>query len=58
MEENEAKEEAERLKTAMNDNTINSLAKYVHKVLDMHSLDCGYDVNKEVCRSCARRVKK
>ncbi len=56
LEESEAKEEAERLKLAMNDNTINSLAKYVHSVLDLHSLDCGYDVNKEACRSCVRRT--
>jgi DtxR family Mn-dependent transcriptional regulator len=55
IEENEANEEAERIKTAINDNTINSLAKYVHKVLELNDLNCNYDVNKEKCRSCARR---
>lgn len=56
LEEEEAKNEAEKIKSAINDNTINSLAKYVHKVLDMNDLDCDYDINKEKCRSCLRRT--
>lgn len=58
LEKNEAESEAEKIKSAINDNTINSLAKYVHKVLDMSDLDCGYDINKEKCRSCVRRTAK
>lgn len=58
MDKDEAKAEAEKLKLSMSDTTINSLAKYVHSVLDLHSLDCGYDVNKEACRSCVRRTNK
>ena len=54
--EEEAKSEAEKIKLAINDNTTNSLAKYVHKVLDMTDLDCDYDINKEKCRSCLRRT--
>jgi DtxR family Mn-dependent transcriptional regulator len=46
--------EAEKIKSSLEDDTINKLAKYVHKVLDYNSLDCGYDINKEKCRSCAR----
>ena len=53
-----SKKEAEKIKLAMSDNTINKLAKYVHKTLDLNSLDCDYDVNKERCRSCVRRVIK
>lgn len=56
LDENEAKSEAEKIKSTINDNTINSLAKYVHKVLDMNDLNCDYDVNKEKCRSCLRRT--
>ncbi len=56
MEKKEAEIEAEKIKSTINDNTINSLAKYVHKVLDMSNLDCDYDVNKEKCRSCLRRT--
>lgn len=56
LDEEEAKSEAEKIKLAINDNTTNSLAKYVHKVLDMTDLDCDYDINKEKCRSCLRRT--
>lgn len=56
MPEEEAKSEAEKIKSVINDNTTNSLAKYVHKVLDMNDLDCDYDINKEKCRSCLRRT--
>lgn len=55
LESKEAKKEAEKIKLSMNDNTINSLAKYIHKVLDLNNLDCDYDVNNERCRTCARR---
>lgn len=54
----EAQKEAEKMKSAMADDTINQLAKYVHKVLDLNELDCDYDVNKERCRSCKRRTEK
>lgn len=55
LEEEEAEKEAEKIKLAITDNTINKLAKYVHKVLDLDKLDCDYDINKERCRSCVRR---
>lgn len=56
LEEKEADDEAERIKSVINDNTINKLARYVHKVLDLNNLDCNYDINRERCRSCARRT--
>ena len=56
IEDEEAKKEAERIKQSINDNTINHLAKYIHKVLDLNSLDCDYDINKEKCRCCVRRT--
>lgn len=55
LEEEQAKKEAEKIKSTITDNTINKLAKYVHQVLELSNLDCDYDVNKEKCRSCARR---
>ena len=57
IDETEAEQEAERIKSVINDNTINKLAKYVHNVLDLSSLDCNYDVNKERCRSCLKRTE-
>ena len=56
LEEDEARSEAESIKGAVNDNTINKLARYVHKELGLFSLDCDFDINKEKCRSCARRA--
>ena len=58
LEEDDAKKEAERIKLAITDKTINKLAKYVHKVLGLNNLDCDYDINKEKCRCCARRTAK
>jgi len=52
----EAQDEAEKIKSIINDNTINSLAKYVHNELGLSKLDCDYDINKERCRVCARRM--
>ena len=58
LDEEEAKSEAEKIKLAITDKTINKLAKYVHKELGLTNLDCDYDINKEKCRCCARRTLK
>ena len=55
MEQEIAKKEAEKIKTTISDETVNKLAKYVHKTLGLNNLDCDYDINREKCRSCARR---
>lgn len=54
----DAEKEAEKIKSSITDETVNKLAKYVHKVLDLSNLDCNYDVNKEKCRCCIRRTGK
>ncbi len=56
--EERACSEAEKLKSVLEDKTINSLAKYVHRVLDFNNLECDYDINKEKCRCCARNSLK
>ena len=56
--EEEAKNEAENIKSSLTDNTINKLAKYVHNELGLNNLNCNYDVNQEKCRSCVRRTSK
>lgn len=58
LEKYEAEQEAEKIKLAITDRTINKLAKYVHKVLDLSDLDCNYDVSKEKCRCCKRRTAR
>ena len=54
----DAQEEAEKIKSTISDNTINKLAKYVHEVLDLNDLNCDFDINREKCRICARRMSK
>ncbi|MBR3255444.1 MAG: metal-dependent transcriptional regulator [Clostridia bacterium] len=56
IEDEKAKQEAEKVKLVITDDTVNKLAKYTHKVLDLYDLDCDYDVNQERCRSCKRRT--
>ena len=58
LETKEAEKEAEKIKSTATDETINKLAKYVHKVLGLSELNCDYDINKERCRSCKRRTTK
>lgn len=58
LDEENAKEEAEKIKSVITDATINKLAKYVHKELGLTNLNCNYDVNQEKCRKCARRVER
>lgn len=54
----EAEEEAVKLKSLLNDNSLNQLTKYVHKVLGLHDLNCNYDINNEKCRNCTRKILK
>ena len=56
LEEETAKNEAEKIKSSISDDTINKLAKYVHEVLGLSNLNCNYDINKEKCRSCIKRT--
>ncbi len=56
LKKNDATIEAEKIKLTMADSTLNSLAKYVHKVLNLKDLNCNYDIAQERCRSCKRRV--
>lgn len=51
----EAETEAEKIKSVAADDTINKLARYVHEVLGLNSLNCNYDINKEKCRECIKR---
>ncbi len=55
IDESLAAEDAEKIKSALSDTSVNEIAKYIHKVLDLNDLDCNYDINNEKCRSCARK---
>ena len=54
----DAQEEAIKVKSVLNDKTLNSLTKYVHKILGIYELNCDYDINKEKFRNCNRKVLK
>ena len=57
LEEEKATIEAEKIKSVIADETINKLAKYVHKELGLSNLNCNYDINQEKCRNCIKRKK-
>ena len=57
MEAEKAEVEAENMKSSMSDETVNKLARYVHEVLGLRSLNCNYDVSQEKCRACVKRAK-
>lgn len=58
IEDEKAKEEAERIKSIISDETLNKLAKYTHKELGLSRLDCRYDLNESKCRMCIKRSKR
>lgn len=56
LEEENAKVDAEKIKTSISDETANKLVRYVHKALGLSNLNCNYDINQEKCRSCIKRT--
>ena len=50
-----SEKEATKIKATVDDETLNKLARYTHKTLGLHDLECGYDINNEKCRTCERR---
>jgi len=55
MKEEISKVEAEKLKSTLSDESLNKLARFVHKELKLNDLNCDYDINNERCRECTRR---
>ena len=53
-----SKEEAEKIKSVISDETLNKLARYTHKELGLSSLECNYDLNESKCRECIKRSSK
>lgn len=58
LDKNKAESEATKMKAILEDETLNKLAVYVHNVLGLYKLDCGYDINKERCIKCLRRKER
>ncbi len=57
LDEKKAEQEASKIKATLDDETLNKIAIYTNKTLGLYSLECGYDINKNKCRSCLRRKK-
>ncbi len=53
-----AEQEAQKMEAVLEDETINKLAVYTHKMLGLNSLECGYDINNKRCIGCVRRTVK
>ncbi len=51
----DAKKEAENVKSVISDDSLNRLAKYLHKELGLSNLNCNYDINESKCRECIKR---
>ncbi len=58
IEPDKAEIEATKMKAILDDDTLNKLAIYTHKTLDLYSLECGYDINNERCINCLRRKER
>lgn len=58
VEKQKAQEEAIKMKSVLNDDTLNKLTKYIYKTLGLNELNCNYDINKEECRNCKKKVLK
>ena len=48
-------EEAEKVKSVISDESLNRLARYLHKELGLSNLNCNYDINESKCRECIKR---
>lgn len=52
--EEQAEKEATAMKTAISQETEEKLEEYIIKTLKLNDLECGYNMNNERCRKCAR----
>lgn len=55
LDDKKAKEQAKSINTALDDNTLNNLAKHVSQEQNQPDKpSCNYDINLEACRSCKK----
>lgn len=52
--EEQAEKEATAMKTAISQETEEKLEEYIIKTLKLNELECGYNMDNEKCRQCAR----
>jgi len=49
-----ASQEAESMKYAVSEDTVQKLEKYIESIIDLEELDCCYDSKRKKCRECER----
>lgn len=47
-----AKKEANRIKSVIDDRSLDYISKYINKNFGLHKVSCNFDVRKEKCRNC------
>ena len=52
VDDDKAENEAEKMKAALSFETINSLAKYLHQMLEIKPKNCCYNLSSSKCRKC------
>ena len=58
IDEQQAEEDAKRVKNALSEKTEEKLEKYVIKILNLDSLKCNWDMENEKCRNCLKIKNK
>lgn len=46
--------EAEHMKYAVSEDTVQKLEKYIASIIDLEELDCCYNGKRKQCRECER----
>lgn len=49
-----ASQEAESMKYAISEETVQKLEQYIESIIDIEDLDCCYDGKRKKCRECER----
>ncbi len=49
-----ASKEAERMKYAVSEDTVQKLETYIESIIDLEEFDCCYNSKRKQCRECER----
>ena len=47
-----AKDNASKIKSVIDEVTLNKISNYVYKELELDKLKCDFNINNEKCRDC------
>ena len=52
VDEETAKEDASKIKSVISEESLNKISSYIYDVLDLHNLNCNFNIRNESCRAC------